>query len=134
MATSHTTSVENGSCTIDDVMICDADVIAIYGMSMHRHWDRYRDVIDDTGNWLYYGIGVYITLVSLIGAVASAAVITQTALSAAPSGFPLCAYVLPKAGCAYEFCTYTAHNVRIYVLAEVIATKPSKVPYPTTWN
>ena len=38
-----------------------------YGLFIHPHWQKYRDVIDSAPDALIYGLGVYITLVCFVG-------------------------------------------------------------------
>ena len=49
-----------------------------FGLPVHVHWDQYRDVIDGVGQWAFYGLGIYITVVSVASAVGSLAVIGVT--------------------------------------------------------
>jgi len=49
-----------------------------YGMAMHPHWNGYRDVIDSASDWFFYGIGVFITTVTVASVVTSSIVIFVT--------------------------------------------------------
>ena len=68
--------VGNISCT--SCGTSDVYVQRDYGMTLHPHWNGYRDVIDSASDWLFYGIGTYITLVSVVSVLASSTVIFAT--------------------------------------------------------
>lgn len=66
----------------DDVRTdCTNDVRDRFGESrtselyIHPHWLEYREVIEAAPNWFLYGLGVYISLVSVTGIVGNVAVI-----------------------------------------------------------
>jgi hypothetical protein len=45
------------------------------GLTLHPHWRLYRHVILSAPDWFVYGLGVYITAVSILGVVGGGIVI-----------------------------------------------------------
>lgn len=61
----------------------DVDLVLRFGLSVHPHWNKYIDVIESASDWFYYVIGIYITLVSVVGVFAGSIVIFATVRLAA---------------------------------------------------
>lgn len=75
-------TVTNGTTdnvVIDNYTLVEKQLRKQYGLWIHPHWYQYLHVIDSTNDLLFTGIGAYITLVCVMGSIASLAVIVITA-------------------------------------------------------
>jgi hypothetical protein len=67
----------NSSATKNETLL-EEHLLERYGLWVHPHWRQYGDVIDSADDLVFTCIGVYITVMCVIGAFASCSVIFIT--------------------------------------------------------
>lgn len=73
------TNETNINVAIDNYTLIEQQLRKQYGLWIHPHWYQYLHIINSTNDLLFTGIGAYITIVCVIGSIASLAVIVITA-------------------------------------------------------
>ena len=70
--------IDVNDTTSSEVEIVECRLRNRFGLPVSAHWDRYADIIDRVSPLFYYGLGVYITIVSAVGIAASTTVVVAT--------------------------------------------------------